>query len=172
MSQLVFTFFPYNIDQSATANLPQKSIFVYVIQSCLCLELILTYTVVLMPIGEVFDEKVLQKVLEKLKQWMKSWNKLSSAMYFILSAIFRSLIVLVTVGMAEVFGDRFGVVMSFVGALSPNPLAFVLPPLFYLIIMRKTISLPTFIINSFIIVFGILTMVWNTYTSVLSIMGE
>ncbi|EFC49532.1 amino acid transport protein [Naegleria gruberi] len=168
---LVFEFFPYNIEQSATENLPQNSIFVYIIQSCLCLEVILTYTVVLMPVGELFDEKILQKLLEKLKRFVKN-QKFSKFLYFLLSVLFRSLIVVITVGLAEVFGDRFGVVMSFIGALSPNPLAFVLPPLFYLIIMRKTISLPTFILNAFIIVFGVLTMVWNTYSSIMSIINE
>ncbi|KAG2393458.1 hypothetical protein C9374_006989 [Naegleria lovaniensis] len=167
---LVFEFFPYNIQQSATANLPQDSIFVYIIQSCLCLELILTYTVVLMPVGEIFDEKVLQKLLDKIKRFVTS-TRLSSVLYYLTSGIFRSIIVLLTVGLAEIFGDKFGIVMSFIGALSPNPLAFVLPPLFYLIIMRKTISLFTFILNVFIMVFGILTMAWNTYSSVMAILN-
>ncbi|KAF0983942.1 hypothetical protein FDP41_007857 [Naegleria fowleri] len=167
---LVFEFFPYNIKQSATANLPQDSIFVYIIQSCLCLELILTYTVVLMPVGEIFDEKVLQKLLDKIKRFVTS-TRLSSVLYYLTSGIFRSIIVLVTVGLAEIFGDKFGIVMSFIGALSPNPLAFVLPPLFYLIIMRKTISLFTFILNVFIMVFGVLTMAWNTYSSIMAIVN-
>lgn len=76
-----------------------------------------------MPVGELFDEKILQKLLNKLKKFIKN-QKFSKFLYLIVSVLFRSLIVVTTVGLAEAFGDRFGVVMSFIGALSPNPLAF------------------------------------------------
>ncbi|KAL9655641.1 hypothetical protein ABK040_002304 [Willaertia magna] len=144
---LVFSFFPYNIKEVATNNLPQQSVFVYIIQSFLFAEVAFTYTVVLLPVSESIDLKVLSHLTKRLNK-IPSLQKSSSWITIGLSCIARTLIVILTVGVAEIFGDNFGVVMSFIGAISPNALAFLLPPLFYLIIMRKTISLPTFILNS------------------------
>lgn len=72
-----------------------------------------------MPVGEIFDEKVLQKLLDKIKRFVTS-TRLSSVLYYLTSGIFRSIIVLVTVGLAEIFGDKFGIVMSFIGVSRNN----------------------------------------------------
>jgi amino acid permease len=110
---LVFLFFGLDIKDNALNNLPDKTAWVYVIKSCLVGELVFTFAVVLMPIAEILDEKVLYNL--KNRYWP-----------FILSgSVFRTLLVLFAVGIAEIFGPNFGVVMSAIGGLvSISPCGF------------------------------------------------
>jgi len=137
-----FLFFGNSIEDNAAKNLP-NNVFVYIVKGTLCAELVLTFAIVLMPVSETFDEQVLHKY--------KTESKLK---FYAFSTVIRSLLVVVVVGVALIFGNKFGIVMGFIGGISPNILGFILPPLFYLIIMRRKIGIIEWLFNCFIIVFG------------------
>jgi proton-coupled amino acid transporter len=153
---LCFSFFGVEVQDDVTKNLPENSAWVLVIKSLLCAELALTYGVVLMPISElVVDQKILSKVSPT------AWN---GWFFSLLGTGARSILVLITLVVAEIFGSRFALVMSFIGGVSPNALGFICPSLFYLIIMRRKYGFIPFMINCLIILVGFTAMFWNSYT--------
>jgi proton-coupled amino acid transporter len=151
---LCFCFFGIEVADDVTKNLPADSAWVFVIKALLCAELVLTYGVVLMPISElVIDQKVLKKV--STTDW-NGWK------FSALGTIGRSVLVLITLIIGEIFGSRFALVMSFIGGISPNALGFIMPSLFYLILMRKKYGYLVFLINCVIILIGVVGMIWNS----------
>lgn len=148
---LVLMFFGTGIEANAMNNLPGGTVWVYIIKGFLVAEVVFTYAVVLMPVSEAFDEKVIYKL--KNRYWA----------FIVSGSVIRTLLVLFTVGVAAIFGNNFGVAMSFIGGLGPNLLGFGLPSLFYLIIMRRHYGFITFMFNCFIIVFGLFALMYNTY---------
>ncbi|KAL0491547.1 solute carrier family 36 [Acrasis kona] len=152
---LCLSFFGTGVSDDVTKDLPDKSAWVITIKSLLCAELILTYGVVLMPISElVIDQKVLKYVNKA--RW-------SGWFFTFCGSGLRTGLVFITLIIAEIFGSRFALVMSFIGGVSPNALGFIMPSLIYLILMRRKYGYLTFITNCFIIVIGFGGMAWNTY---------
>jgi amino acid permease len=147
---LTFMFFGNSIEDNAAKNLP-NNVFVYIVKGTLCAELLLTFAIVMMPVSETFDEQVLHS--QKKHKWR----------FLILSTVIRSLLVLLIIGIAEAFGNKFGIVMGFIGGISPNALGFIIPPLFFLRIMRRHVGWLEFVFNCTIIVFGVLAMITSTW---------
>ncbi|KAL0481968.1 solute carrier family 36 [Acrasis kona] len=148
---LCFCFFGVGIEDDVTKNLPNDSYWVYAIKSLLCVELIFSYGVIMMPVTEAVVEK---KILKDSNR--STWR------YVILSAAFRTCVALVTLVVAEIFGGRFALVMSFIGGISPNALGFITPSLFYLIIMKGKYGWPTLVFNIMIMILGFVGMIWNS----------
>jgi len=138
---LVYMFFGDDIKDNATRNLPNNSFFIYLVKSCLGLELLLTFAIVLMPASELLEQKITK---EK---------------FLLKTTILRTMLVLLAFGIAEIFAGYFGLIMSFIGAVSPNVLGFILPSVFYLRLMWKEIHIAVKIMNILIIIFGVFALV-------------
>lgn len=104
---LGFMFFGSSIEDNAAKNLP-NNVFVYIVKGTLCAELVLTFAIVLMPVGETIDEQVLHRY------------KKSPVTFYAFSTVARSILVLVVVSIAELFGNKFGIVMGFIGYVCNN----------------------------------------------------
>jgi amino acid permease len=149
---LCYCFFGAETADDVTKNLPNNSSWVIVIKSLLIVELLFSYGVIMMPVTETLVDS---KFLANMRRGTWKFSLTSSAL--------RTCVALVTLVVAEIFGSRFALVMSFIGGISPNALGFITPSLFYLIIMRKKYGFLTFMFNCFIMIIGVVGMVWNTY---------
>lgn len=154
---LVFLFFGDDIKQDATANLLPGP-FVYVIKAALVFELVATFPIVIQPVAEVVDEKLLNGIRRR-----------SALAFYSASTAIRVFMVLIVFGVAEVAGDKFGIVMSFIGAFSPNLMGYIIPPLLYLILMRRRMGLVEFVFNCMLVVFGFLAMLTTISVSIMEL---
>ncbi len=158
---LCYCFFGEEVADDVTKNLPISSTWVIVIKSLLIVELLFSYGVIMMPVTlELVDSKILSGF--ERNTWKFSLS----------STGLRTCVALITLAVAEIFGNRFALVMSFIGGISPNALGFIMPSLFYLIIMRRKYNFIVFMLNSFIISIGAIGMIWNTYTVITELITQ
>ena len=80
-----------------------------------------------------------------------SWR----ATRYAIICVLRTFLVLISWGVAVAI-PRFELCLAFVGSLATSVLAFVLPPLFHLVLKHKMVSLPRNILHGVILVVGVL----------------
>jgi len=97
----------------------------------------------MMPVSELLEQKIIH----------------SKEKFLLKAIILRTTLVLVAFGIAEIFAGYFGLIMSFIGAVSPNTLGFVLPSIFYLKLMWRELNIGIKILNILIVVFGIFALI-------------
>ena len=81
--------------------------------------------------------------------------------WYVLVCVLRTFLVLISWCVAVAI-PRFELCLAFVGSLATSVLAFVLPPLFHLVLKRRWVSLPRNILHGVILVVGILATIAAT----------
>lgn len=144
-----------------TLNLPNDWSTVLV-KVGLCIGLFFTYPVMMYPVHEIFEGKLLQS------QWFqKSATPSSNIPYLILNGV-RGLSVLGTAILA-VSVPGFGIFISLVGGTVCALLAFVLPSLFHMKLCGASASSLSLVIDVILIFCGVVFAAYSTYTTVASV---
>lgn len=79
--------------------------------------------------------------------------------------LIRSIIVWIITGVALVI-PNFTDFLNIAGSIGSAAIAFILPPLLYLVEFKGTLSKPVVIFNWFIILFGACGAIYSTYFSI------
>ena len=144
-----------------TLNLPHD-LSTILVKIGLCIGLFFTYPVMMYPVHEIFEAKLLQSA------WFQSKVSPSSKFYLLLPNAVRGLSVLGTAILA-VSVPGFGIFISLVGGTVCALLAFVLPSMFHIQLCGATASRQSFIIDVVLILCGVAFAIYCTYTAVASI---
>lgn len=80
---------------------------------------------------------------------------------YVIICVLRTFLVLISWGVAVAI-PRFELCLAFVGSLATSILAFVLPPLFHLVLKRKRVPLFRNILHGVILVVGVLATIGAT----------
>jgi proton-coupled amino acid transporter len=145
-----------------TLNLPHD-LSTVLVKIGLCIGLFFTYPVMMYPVHEIFEAKLLQSA------WFQSKVvSPSSKLYLLLPNVVRGLSVLGTAILA-VSVPGFGIFISIVGGTVCALLAFVLPSLFHMQLCGASASRHSLIIDVVLILCGVAFAIYCTYTAVASV---
>lgn len=132
-----------------------------VVKLCLCVALILTYVLMLYPVFEVLENNWLVRLLHCGSMELLEWRR---------SAIRFAVVGVMVLGTLLI--PNFGYLISLVGSVGCNALAFILPAAFHIRILSSGQPRWVFYKNVAIIVFGLIAMVICTMTTLIRIMDS
>lgn len=136
------------------------------VQVGLCVGLIFTFPMMLHPINEIVEGKLKQSNwFEKIED---NDNIFSGKRVKVATYISRAIIVLGLAILAS-FVPGFGVFASLVGSTICALISFVLPAIFHLMLMGSSLSLSQKVLDSFILICGLLFAAYGTYNSLVGI---
>lgn len=144
-----------------TLNLPHD-LSTILVKVGLCIGLFFTYPVMMYPVHEIFEMKLLQS------SWFQTKVQPSSQLHSLLPIALRGLSVLGTAILA-VSVPGFGIFISLVGGTVCALLAFVLPSMFHMQLCGTTASCQSLIIDAVLILLGVSFAVYSTYAAVASV---
>ncbi|XP_022978183.1 amino acid transporter ANT1 isoform X1 [Cucurbita maxima] len=148
-----------------TLNLP-NTWSTKAIQVGLCVGLVFTFPMMLHPINEIVEDKLKQSSwFEKIQD---SNNVFSGKQLKVATYISRAIIVL-GLAMLASFVPGFGLFASLVGSTVCALISFVLPAIFHLRLMGSSLSFGQKVLDSFILISGLLFAVYGTYNSLVGI---
>lgn len=128
--------------------------------------LIFTFPMMLHPINEIVEGKLKQSHwFEKIED---NDNIFSGKRGKVATYISRAIIVLGLAILAS-FVPGFGVFASLVGSTICALISFVLPAIFHLMLMGSSLSLSQKVLDSFILICGLLFAAYGTYNSLVGI---
>lgn len=128
--------------------------------------LIFTFPMMLHPINEIVEGKLKQSNwFEKIED---NDNIFSGKRVKVATYISRAIIVLGLAILAS-FVPGFGVFASLVGSTICALISFVLPAIFHLMLMGSSLSLSQKVLDSFILICGLLFAAYGTYNSLVGI---
>ena len=154
---LPFAIYGYLLFGSGTRgvifdNLP-SGIFNNIVRLMLSVELTLTFPLVFKPASQIF-ENYLDKILPRLK--------------YVKIFVMRLVLVLVSFLLA-IFVPYFQFMAALVGGFATTLLAFIWPPLFHFLLLRKTTNIVRNTFHILLLIVGILSIVSTTVTTILQI---
>lgn len=152
---LAFMFWGEDVEDNVIENLP-RSIFLLIVQGSLVFELVMTYSLCLMPVVRDIDSQILYPIKKKTKLG-----------FYGLSTLVRTICVILTLAFALIFAQKFGYVVAFIGGICPNLIGWTFPALFHLCLMRHRMNIVEFLWNEFIVIFGVFTMIACTTVTIL-----
>ena len=130
-------------------NLP-SGIFNNIVRLMLSVELTLTFPLVFKPASQIF-ENYLDKILPRLK--------------YLKIVVMRLLLVLISFSLA-IFVPYFQFMAALVGGFATTLLAFIWPPLFHFLLLRKRTNVVRNVFHILLLVFGIVSIVTTTFTTI------
>ncbi|XP_004494293.1 amino acid transporter ANT1 isoform X1 [Cicer arietinum] len=130
------------------------------VQVGLCLGLMFTFPIMMHPINEIVEGK--------LKMIHRNNNNDSTELGKITIYISRSIVVVVLVVVAS-FVPEFAVFASFVGSTLCAMLSFVLPATFHLKLFGSSLCIWQKILDSIVLITGILFAVYGTYNTIVGV---
>lgn len=143
-----------------TLNLPHD-LSTVLVKIGLCIGLFFTYPVMMYPVHEIFEGKLLQSA------WFQTKVSPSSYLFSLLPNAIRGVTVLGTAILAASV-PGFGIFISLVGGTVCALLAFVLPSLFHIQLCGANASRQSLVIDVVLILCGVAFAVYCTYTAVVS----
>jgi len=144
-----------------TLNLP-NDLSTILVKIGLCIGLFFTYPVMMYPVHEIFEGKLLQSA------WFQTKVSPSSYLFSLLPNAVRGATVLGTAVLA-VSVPGFGIFISLVGGTVCALLAFVLPSLFHIQLCGANASRQSLVIDVVLILCGVAFAVYCTSTAVASV---
>jgi len=155
----LFSYLAYGdaTPSSITNRLPRESAVSSLVKLGVCGCLFLTFPMMMFPVFEIFEHKWPLRQLLRVRALEVPARILGRGLLVVLVTVFATLI------------PDFGLVISLVGALGCNAVAFILPTLFHLKVCYHKLGLVGKVRNVAIAAFGTLAMVVCTYTTVLKI---
>jgi amino acid permease len=138
-----------------TMSLPVQPFTIF-IRICTCFNALCSYPVQILAAFEIYENHEFFKEGTPVKRKVKRVS-------------IRSLIILLITGIALLIPD-FTDFLNIAGSIGSAAIAFVLPPILYLIEFKGTLSKPMIGFNYFIILFGVAGAVYSTYFSIDQIM--
>eukprot|EP00052_Salpingoeca_macrocollata_P021965 m.189409 g.189409 ORF g.189409 m.189409 type:complete len:455 (+) comp21672_c0_seq4:984-2348(+) len=160
---VLFGLLGYLVYGSATQgtvseNMPDNVLF-NVVKICLCVALVQTYTIQLYPAVNIIEKAYAPKI-----------NHLSPSQHRVVQTVVRSLIALLTVGLAAAI-PHLGLFISLVGSLGAGALALVFPPLMHYQLFRDSLNTAQRVRAYVLILFGVLGSVAGTFVSIKDIVN-
>lgn len=128
----------------------------------LCIGLFFTFPVMMYPVHEIFERKLL------MAPWFQKNVLPSSKLHLLLLNAVRGVSVLATAILA-VSVPGFGIFISLVGGTVCALLAFVLPSLFHIRLCGSSAPWPALFLDVILIICGITFATYSTYTATVSI---
>jgi proton-coupled amino acid transporter len=144
-----------------TLNLPQD-LSTQLVKVGLCIGLFFTYPVMMYPVHDIFEGKLLHS------SWFQKNVPPSSKLHALLLNAVRGASVLATAILA-VSVPGFGIFISLVGGTVCALLAFVLPSLFHIQLCGASASRQSVVVDVVLILCGVLFAAYSTYVAIASI---
>ncbi|KAL3693721.1 hypothetical protein R1sor_007372 [Riccia sorocarpa] len=158
----LFGYFAYGDETQdiITLNLPNDWTAVAV-KIGLCLSLFFTIPVLMFPLHEIFEQKLL------LNDWFKTQSVLLQTIW---CNFLRAFVILVVVTVA-IMVPGFGIIISLVGSTVCAMLALVIPSVLHLRVFGNQLTWLTRVGDYALIICGVLFAIYGTYSSVVDIFG-
>ena len=145
-----------------TLNL-QLGVVAKVVKMGLCISLFFTFPVMMHPVYDIYERRVHGST------WYRRLGENKVIAMYAIIAVLRLLVVCAIAGVA-VGVPHFSAFLALVGSSVCTLLAFVMPALIHLRVMKEGLTPWTYSVDYFLIAFGCLFGLWGTYDAVIGIL--